>query len=297
MSLILDVLLPLNKEEYFLAALNSTKKALLNIPGQGRILILDTRLPENRNLIVKSDSVINVIQCPGELYEEAIRFGLDYVEAEYVALMNDDDFCHPKRFRLQLKKIASINGDLSICKMVKTDNKLNRVLDFNIQPLLKYNASCLLIGPYGANATLLAKRNWFISRMEIRVEGVWDWNFALENYPSSKIAYVAKGLYKYRTHEKQITQTVSHQFELVEHQATIVQKYLLRYQKTEINSNFVKKILFPKIDRLKRDVKVKDYIKFYKIISKDLGGIERVWLFYQVVARYTAALRLFRKKV
>jgi hypothetical protein len=118
--------------------------------------------------------------------------------------MNDDDLVSKYRFVDQLQKIAALKADYSICKF-KYSGEFK--LSFNLlPPLTSYRIEWLLLGPYGANATLLAKRQWFSAGIRNHIEGPsWDWNFALAHYHQGVCAPIAKKHYIYRIHNNQIT--------------------------------------------------------------------------------------------
>jgi hypothetical protein len=290
----LDVLLPLNREAFFLQALNSTLDALSQIAGSGRVIILDTREYDTRNLLVTNSKNISVISCEGFDYKDAILLGVKDSDADFIALMNDDDICDPERFTKQLSQIIADNAEICICKILKVNVALKPIWNFNLQPRKRYSSSMLLLGPYGANASLLAKRTWFLSKAKNDINGVWDWNFALQNYPGSKISYVAEALYYYRTHKGQISKQENHTELLMSEQPLIIQKFLYDLAGEFFNLDFLEGLLFPRF-RKSSSVSFLQTIKLFRCIIRISPEIERTWLMYQISLRFIKH-KLIRKR-
>lgn len=286
MSDLIHVLLPLHREEFFKDALESTLESLSLLEDPSGVIILDTRAIMNRRMNLPTYENVSIISCPGLKYEEAIALGVQNSQAKYVALMNDDDICVKERFVKQLARIEADKADVSICRFSRVTENLGRFHDFNFQPRNRYSASMLLLGPYGANATLLANRDWFENKIKSDFAGVWDWSFALSNFFDVKISYLDEVMYLYRIHGGQITRNYLHINKLKKEMPLIVQGIVNKKTGRFFEFDFLQKILFP---RYSENTKISFWkvLQFYRCINLLAPNIDKKWLIYQLITRFS----------
>lgn len=285
MSDLIHVLLPLHREEFFNEALESTLISLTYLNEPSEVIVLDTRPLTDRKINPITLENMKIISCPGLKYEEAIALGVKNSKAKYVALMNDDDICVKERFVKQLARMEVEMADISICRFSRVKANLGKFHDFNFQPRRSYSAGMLLLGPYGANATLIANREWLDKKISREFVGVWDWSFALSTYFDAKISYLDDVLYLYRIHEGQITKNLLHINQLKKDMTPIVRSILNNETGKLFDLEFLQKILFPRYS-VNNKVSLLNVIQFYRCIIVFSPNVDKKWLTYQLISRY-----------
>lgn len=201
----LDILLPFHRNDTFLIeAIRSIIDS--EFKDYRLILIDDTKKNLSKfdfEILVKNN--INYIykKTSGNIgYGYSLEIGTQYIEAPYVALMNSDDYCHPKRFLIQIDRLK--DSDLNFCAMKKyssTGRKIASVMGATFGPV--YDPIFLLLGSYGANATWVMKSEWWLKNSFFDSYYGLDWRIALRSFAYSKISYTDLELYFYRSHKEQ----------------------------------------------------------------------------------------------
>jgi hypothetical protein len=141
---------------------------------------------------------------------DALKLGLDYSEAEYVALMNSDDLCSSDRFHKQLAALEKTNSDLSVTDITKfriTKKGRRKIIGSLLgHPPGNFNNALLLLGSYRADATWCFRREWARKNNLFRLKGdVSDWTVGMRVIPKTKLHVIAENLYFYRMHGGQVT--------------------------------------------------------------------------------------------
>jgi hypothetical protein len=201
----IDVLLPFHRRDsYFqqaLISLSRTKSVSI------RLILIDDSLQQN---IMISDLPCNfhdleLVKTGGNLgYGLALKKGSEFIGSESVGLFNSDDLVDPFRFKKQLETLDS--HDLSVTGMYKINQK-----GAPIAPLTgeikskKYDPIYLLLGSYGANATWVMQKTWWLENAFFDSKEALDWRIALRAFPNSKIHWNPEKLYTYRKHPDQVT--------------------------------------------------------------------------------------------
>ena len=140
----------------------------------------------------------------GRGYGEALRSGTSLLNSEFVGLFNSDDLVHPQRFSKQIKMLDF--ADLSIAGIQKVDTSGNRIPSFmGDLDIQKFDPLFLILGAYGANATWVARRNWWVKNVFFDSEECLDWRIGLKTFMNSKISWTPEKLYFYRKHTNQVT--------------------------------------------------------------------------------------------
>jgi hypothetical protein len=138
-------------------------------------------------------------------YGNAINLGLTKVKNPWVALMNSDDLVSENRFYEQILAIEETKLDGAICKLTKFKKfKFIRIPSILGKISIEnYNSSYLLIGAYGADATLVLKTEKFIALKFSDAELCADWITAFSSYSELRLAGVSSAEYFYRIHSRQ----------------------------------------------------------------------------------------------
>ena len=209
----IDVLMPFHRiDDYFMEAIQSV---LASTGVVVNLILLDNRKGDRPEL--KLDAFSNKLGDTGHTiqkisvshpltYSNALNTGLRNCRNKYVALMNSDDLIHPTRLYLQSKSLIESNNDISICTLQKFSEKRNILSVLGILNLKYYSWPYLLLGSYGADASLMFQKSWSDSGNKRFPESQHsDWLFALHHYPSAQIVAIEQPLYRYRIHPNQIT--------------------------------------------------------------------------------------------
>lgn len=210
-----DVLMPFHRiDDYFIEAIQSVLDSTGVIIN---LILLDNRRGDRPELAL--DSFFNRLKDTCHTiqkisvsypftYSNALNTGLNHCRNAYIALMNSDDLIQPNRFYLQSKSLIQSEYELSICSLQKFSEKRETSSMLGILNLKYYSWLYLLLGAYGADASLMFKRSWSESGNRTFPETQHsDWLFALQNYPNAQIVTIEQPLYHYRIHPNQITKS------------------------------------------------------------------------------------------
>jgi glycosyltransferase involved in cell wall biosynthesis len=204
-----DVILPFHRiDEMLFQALDSIDRSKKIYP---HIILIDDRknketCPQlNSKLKSFSRSHLTFLENFNHGYGNAINLGLTKVKNPWVALMNSDDLVSENRFYEQILAIEVTKSDGAICKLTK----FKKFRFIHIPSILgkisieSYNSSYLLIGAYGADATLVLKTEKFTTLKFSDAELCADWITAFSSYPELRLAGVSTAEYFYRIHSRQ----------------------------------------------------------------------------------------------
>lgn len=204
-----DVILPFHRvDDFLLRALDSIEQSKQIRP---HIILIDDR--KTKEPCAKLESKLNsLVRCNVSYFENynhgygnAINLGLTKILNPWVALMNSDDLISEDRLYQQIFAIENTNSDGAICELIKF--KFFKFI--HIPPILgkismnSYNSSYLLLGAYGADATLVLKAAKFLNLNFNTAKLCGDWITALTKYPELKIISTPRAKYYYRIHAKQ----------------------------------------------------------------------------------------------
>lgn len=208
-----EVILPFHRCDLFLRQAIESVSNSLNVKIS--LLLVDDRLSEEINVQSELESVLEnvnyrIIRNHNHGYGRSLNLGLQEVRAEFVALMNSDDLISPHKFHRQITKLQETNSDIIICRLQKFFNGSFIPALAGIPDLGLYSSKLLLLGAYGADATLLGR--WEIMN-EFRFDEsskTCDWITAFTEFPKLEIVGLNEALYFYRSHENQLTQNVEY---------------------------------------------------------------------------------------
>ena len=208
-----DVILPFhNFDNYLSEALISVSKS--NGVAVRIILVDDRRHP--KKLLVVSDfpslevKDLVVIQGGGLGYANAMNLGRTEIKSNFVAIMNSDDLIAHDKLTLQVESLISSKADLCVGRLLKFSRNGNLPALSGEVDVANYDFKYLLLGAYGADATIVTTASMF-SRIEFDEQRKSsDWATAFQYYPDLKIVGNAEAEYFYRIHTGQITQDPKH---------------------------------------------------------------------------------------
>ena len=200
-----DVLLPFHiLDPYFDIAHDSLAMSQnVNL----RLILIDDTPSQNfdpGNLISRYSKIELVRTGGSQGYGVALREGSKFIESEAVALFNSDDLVNSSRFLKQL--LALDNADLSITSMQRISQSGKKSSSLTGEVFSKeFDPIYLLFGSYGANATWVARQNWWKENSFFDSAECLDWRIGLQSFLHTKIHWNPEKLYFYRRHRGQVT--------------------------------------------------------------------------------------------
>ena len=135
-----------------------------------------------------------------------LEYSKNLISEEYVAILAGDDLMNSSRLQLQLHEIRRKNSEICLARMRKFSDKHSFIEMLSGNPNIEtFTKAWLLLGAYGADATILMTADFYMNRYILDPTDGWsDWTLALKSYPA-QIAYVPEDLVYYRQHESQTT--------------------------------------------------------------------------------------------
>jgi glycosyltransferase involved in cell wall biosynthesis len=197
----ISVILPFHKiDDFFQQAVES---CLGSTNIELELILVNTSKASYKSF----ESQVSVLEAPGKSYLDALRIGLLHAKHPNVGIMNSDDLIVASRFYKQLEKLESEEAQLCLCWIQKIDTKTRKLPSLTGKlEYFTFHPSFLLLGPIGADASWVFKRDWALSNnLFAERTDVSDFATALRVMPRSKICVVPEHLYFYRTHKGQVT--------------------------------------------------------------------------------------------
>lgn len=172
------------------------------------IIVVDDGSTDDSRLLLESFSdKIAVISGENHGAAHARNLGILYSKGEYLALLDADDYWHPKKLEKQVSFIKSTHSDLVYCasNVIDKDNKLVQVLrpEFSgdcYQQFKKYPTSAIVLA--GCSSSLftrkvLAATGLFNTKIKPPSE---DWDFFRRVSKNGRIDFLSDILASYRLH-------------------------------------------------------------------------------------------------
>jgi len=198
----IDVIIPFHKEpnKFLFAAIESieeSRKVCTNV-----ILVDDRANPIEK---FHPNSKIMYLKSGGIGYPGALNLAKQNLTSEYVAFLNSDDLSHPDRLRLQIRSIQERGAKIALGGVQKFGVTSLSFDKLGLPPRAEYSKVLLLLGAYGADASLVTTTSWLYDK-NWESGDMADWGFALQYYPlNDEVTYCADATYFYRIHKSQIT--------------------------------------------------------------------------------------------
>jgi hypothetical protein len=232
----IDIILPIKK---YSTKTEKTIKYIRQAVGcEARIIAIDNYYAGDSSiekLLIEKDLYLKE-PIPGyaRAMNAPIRQGVKF--SEFVGIMNDDDATSRNRFRDQMEALTENRRDIAICEMKKTYSNFSVPSRYGTLSYEYWHPHSLLLGYFGSDATLLARRDW-INEAGYRNEQIHpdlvDYEYLLRNYENDSLVALSKKLYSYRQHRGQMSVARASNLDFMEIEKTV--------------SAFVGKIKFSKI--------------------------------------------------
>jgi glycosyltransferase involved in cell wall biosynthesis len=196
-----EVILPFHVNDKHLSdALEST---LFALPANSRIIAVNTI---SQSKLLPENNLIREVFAPGAGYFEALRTGLNVATSKYVALMNSDDLCEPKRFLKQLEALEISASQVCMTGIKKFSEEKTFLPTLVGEPPKRFVLPMLLLGSYYSDASWMFEReialthDFFSANLDYS-----DWTLGMRILKQCKVIYISERLYFYRMHENQLT--------------------------------------------------------------------------------------------
>lgn len=204
-----DVILPFHKVDDFLKL--AIKSVLTSADVDIYLILIDDRPSPQEDLTFELGSILSgfkfkIITNSNRGYGSSLNRGLKATSSEYVALMNSDDLISPNRIKRQIQVLRDTDSDAVVCGIQKFYKAFYIPSLAGVPNLNAYHPLFLLLGAYGADATLLGKLEIMKNLRFAESAVTCDWLTALAEYPRIKISGLNERLYFYRYHSAQATQ-------------------------------------------------------------------------------------------
>ena len=175
------------------------------------LLVNDSNLDFNlskslRDFLDGTKISYRVIRSNERSYAGSLNLAHGGIQTQYVALMNSDDISGRYRLIRQIIAIEEKNADMCIGNLLKFKG-------FFILPALggknylnDYSFELLLLGPYGADASILMRSDIWESQFKFDKKiSQADWDISLRLYSGIKVVGARNAKYFYRIHRKQVS--------------------------------------------------------------------------------------------
>ena len=198
----IDLIIPFHRpiDRYLLGAIESAQNSVGVLVN---LLLINDRAENADSSRALRKMGHRVIDSENIGYANCINLGIEKSNSEFIGILNSDDLQNHDRLRKQIGKMIFDGTMMSICKLRKFKNgrKIHELSGSQMKG--DYNRVQLLLGAYGANASLILKRNSTVYG-SFRDVDMSDWEYGFRNY-SEKISYLEEEMYLYRMHPGQIT--------------------------------------------------------------------------------------------
>jgi len=198
-----DIIIPFhrNPDRVLLKAVDSAKNSTGVKPN---LILVDDRSHVDTFTVIPQLKSFKIINSFGKGYAAALNAGILETSSEYVAILNSDDLQDQNRIGEQVRRMRNASINVSISKLTKFGSARPHFQLAGNQPTAGYSKNLLLLGPYGANASLVMKTDFAQSRIWDENCDMPDWKFAFNNYPEETILCSDES-YLYRIHKRQIS--------------------------------------------------------------------------------------------
>jgi hypothetical protein len=203
-----DVLLPISRVGKELSvAINSVVRSS---GVETRIIAIDNTNQHSKyikSLLRKSDIYLEESE---QGYVHAMNSPLKHKIAfnEYIAIMNDDDLISSEKLTLQVSKLRETKSDVCIAEIHKYLRKIPVLSGYGVISYEYWSPLTLLFGYYGADATILSTREWFVKSglrdSEVHPDLV-DLEYVMRNFPENRVCAIKGVNYKYQQHKIQMS--------------------------------------------------------------------------------------------
>jgi glycosyltransferase involved in cell wall biosynthesis len=251
-----DIIIPFHRNDELLQqAINSAKSSIGINPRL--VLVNDTgkTITWKELGLESTDLLLNSVE---KGYVEALKTGVNATTAEFVAFLDSDDLTHPNRICIQITKMREDDVDYvsgRLCKFGKSIKKSKNRSPLGDIPECSDPRLVLLLGPHGADSTILAKgtsiRKFFSSHSTYPA-AIADYGWMLSVLSLGQtISHEPSAVYYYRSHGQQISRRYSlgESWPLIWPQWNILRQFLAgkleNFSKLQLTSQVALALAFP----------------------------------------------------
>jgi glycosyltransferase involved in cell wall biosynthesis len=203
-----DVIIPVGRLDRFLT--KSINSAHESVGVNTRIILVNNsnedqkqfiKLLRNKDIYLEQNlrGYARALNTP---LEEQLDFN------EYVTVLNSDDVVNTAKFIKQIDSIRKYGLDVSITKLRKFSGIFRIPKRFGDYDYNHWHKIGLLLGAYGADATQLFTRDYFLkcgNRDQSIHPDLVDLEYAYRNFGLANIKALPEELYQYRQHLRQMS--------------------------------------------------------------------------------------------
>jgi glycosyltransferase involved in cell wall biosynthesis len=198
-----DIVIPFHRDPD--RNLHRAVNSAVNSTGvRANIILVDDRNIENKPAIPSQLRRFKLVKSFGQGYASALNCGILRCSSEFTAILNSDDLQEKDRIQTQIQEMRDGTSEISISKLTKFGGLRPHFQLAGNQPTEQFRKELLLLGPYGANASLIMTTDFARARMWDTTCDMPDWKFAYNNY-SQEVIYCSNKSYFYRIHKNQIS--------------------------------------------------------------------------------------------
>ena len=209
---VVDVLIPTRGEnESYLS--NAIYPFRFNIFVKSIVIIVDSKdesVSENIKRNFGNVKKLQVYKSPGSGISRTLNFGVTKCNAKLIARQDDDDISSSLRIYLQLFALLITRSDLVFTNLKKIDTKGNRLSKLEYRrPMGRVYPIGIFLGCIVSHATVLGKRDIFYNNKFTHDILAEDYDLWMRIIDKVKFINLDFKLYKFRIHDRQITNTNS----------------------------------------------------------------------------------------
>ena len=283
----IDVIIPFHIiHEYLQQAVES----VLDSRGVVVTLILvddsDAELPSWMNKILTSTKV-KYFKNQNKGYLGALEMGIKNCFSEYIGFLDSDDLTHEWRYFEQIQFMRENRLDISSSRLVRIDQNGNRLRGegllgsqfSNLAPKFR-----ILLGAYGADSSLVAKRDVLQSNWKIHQNypaQFADYALLLCLFQNVQYAHLSTASYYYRSHEFQMSRKNTllanweRVFPLWSEHLKLLSQDLPKTASLKINCKVAAAIAFPSLLPKLNSKELKTLKIFIRTLLLEVEGIQK----------------------
>jgi glycosyltransferase involved in cell wall biosynthesis len=197
-----DVIIPFHRpvDKFLMSAIDAAEKSS-NVSVH--LILVNDRESNWSSTVDLRKKGYSVIQSNNRGYAECINLGIQNSETNYISFLNSDDLQLPQRLSRQINQMKVEGTNMSISRLRKFVGG-RRIMEMSgRQPNGEFNKLQLLLGAYGANASLVQVND--VSRRKLFNDvDMSDWEYAFRYYPN-RVSFLNEEMYLYRMHPNQIS--------------------------------------------------------------------------------------------
>jgi hypothetical protein len=203
-----DIIIPVARIDRFVE--KSIKSAHESIGIDSRVILVNNskEKPNKFTCMLRTQDIY--LEEPQKGYAHALnsplKQGVEFYD--FVSFLNSDDIVSEDKFRKQVEVIYESKSDLAITQLRKFSGKVTIPKRYGNYNYKYWNKVALLLGAYGADASQLFSREFYLAcgmrNTELHPDLV-DLEYAYRNFGKAKIEAVPRSFYHYRQHFRQMS--------------------------------------------------------------------------------------------